>query len=159
MVFKAEWKGYLLIGCGSTESILGTTAMGSGQPCDDQVNVGRQSLLSVCGTQACYQGRTRSVSADSLASRCWRSCGFGSRCWNRCWHWSITGAIPVGIRITQTLTDSHRLVSMAVHRSQNVICQIVNSLVVNVVLNLQETVCSRIGWIDCLIPDILGILD
>lgn len=48
---------------------------------------------------------------------------------------------------------------MAIHRSKNVISEVVDRLVVDVVFDLQEAVGVVVGGIDGSVPNVFGVLD
>jgi hypothetical protein len=52
------------------------------------------------------------------------------------------------------LTNGNGFVSVAVHGSEDVICEVVDCLVVDIMLNFQEAGGSVVGRVDGGVPDI-----
>jgi hypothetical protein len=48
---------------------------------------------------------------------------------------------------------------MAIHRSEDVISEVVDCLIMDVVFDFQEAGCLVVGSVDGGVPDVLGVLD
>jgi hypothetical protein len=44
-------------------------------------------------------------------------------------------------------------------RLQDIVCQVVDGLIVYIMFNVQEVALARIGAIDSFVPDVLAVLD
>lgn len=57
------------------------------------------------------------------------------------------------------MPHSDRPIAVAKERFEDIICEVVNGLVVDVVLDLEIAILARAGPINCIIPDIFASLD
>lgn len=74
-------------------------------------------------------------------------------------HGLATGSVPVLRRVAETLAYGHGPISAIEERSEEIIGEIIDGLVVDVVLDLQVVSSARISPGDGIVPDVLANLD
>ncbi len=71
----------------------------------------------------------------------------------------VSRSIPVRCWVTETLAHGHGLVTVAIHGGEDVICEVINSLIMDIMFDFKEAGGGGIGGVDGGVPDVLGILD